>query len=447
MSPVSITPRPLAPELAAVFERALADVDSAWKAATLDPLLGHRGVGVPAADAMLLGFSESLRDEAGGDRGPNDGPDLFIATQIYKDGGHTGLLGDMARATRWPARLLITNKHGHHPKKPGPAHLDRIGPLADDMIVLRGEGDREKLGEVLAWLREIRPRHVFLFHHPDDALPVIAALVSRAARVAIIHHADAVPSLGLHLPGALVIDLNPTAAAYSRAWGLSPALLPMTVPDPGPRPRGFLVRGRAVTATCARSPKLRSDHPVCYANAVPEILAATGGWHVHMGALDDEMLAAIRRGMDERRITPDRLIYHELVPSLARALHENDVDVYISSFPIDGARTNVEVASAGVPFLAHVRAGRDGPPGGFPMEGRMEWTDWEDLRQRLEEIRAPGFLEAKSALLRDSYLRRHHPEIFAARLAEILAGGEGWPDPLAAIRDGEARQKLRGPIQ
>ncbi|MFM7182423.1 MAG: hypothetical protein ACKO2G_13290 [Verrucomicrobiales bacterium] len=444
MASSSVVPIALGPHLAGEFESLLVAVDAAWKKAATDPLLGHRGVGVPQADALLAEFSVKLRDLLPKRSVANDGPNLYIATQIYKDGGHTGLLGDMARAIEGPARLLITNKHGHHPKKPGPAHLERIGRLAEGIIVLRSEKELERFEELLGWLREMRPRRVILFHHPDDPLPVIAAAASGADQVAIVHHADAIPSLGLHLPGVILIDLNPTAAAFSRAWGLSPALLPMTVPDPGPRPRGFLVRGQPVTATCARSHKLRSEHPVCYTNAVPEILASTGGWHVHIGALEDEMLATILRGMDERGIARDRLIYHELVPSLARALHENDVDVYLSSFPIDGARTNVEVASAGVPYLAFVREKKKGPPGGFSMEGRMEWTNWEDLRQCLGEITKPGFLEMKSALLRDSYLHRHHPDVFAGHLAEIFAGGKGWNDPDACVHDQKALAKLRG---
>lgn len=442
MTTTSIAPLPLGPGLAASFERTLAAVQSAWQTAVKDPRLGRRGVGVPEADSLLRTFAAELPVLAGSRNEGNDGPNLFLATQIYKDGGHTGLIGDMVRAITGPARLLITNAHGHHPKKPGPAHLDRIDRLAADMIVLRGESTVEKFQELLAWLREIRPRRIFLFHHPDDALPVLGALASGASSLTLIHHADAVPSLGLHLPEVILIDLNPTAAAFSRAWGLSPALLPMTVPDPGSRPRGFLARGRPVTATCARSHKLRSEDPICYVHAIPEILSTTGGWHVHIGTLEEDMLNAVRDGLQTHGIPPERLIYHELVPSLARALHEHDVDVYLSSFPIDGARTNVEVASAGIPYLAHVRAGKQGPPGGFPMEGRMDWTTWEDLRLRLREILEPGFLQMKSTLLRESYLQRHHPGVFARHVEEILAGGKGWEDPNASIHEQKARAKL-----
>lgn len=445
---------PLSPgnDLSADLDRVLAEVGALRAAAARDPLIGRRGVGVPAADRLLVDCSRRLRPRQGETEGPGPGPDLFLATQIYKDGGHTGLLGDMARALAAEpgrpapsARLLVTNTHGHHPRAPGPAHLDRLGPLAGEMAVLRNGTPAEKLGELLGTVRALRPRRIFLFHHPDDALPVIAAAAADGPeRIVVVHHADAVPSLGLHVPGSILIDLNPTAAAFSRAWGLSPALLPMTAPDPGPRPRGFLARGRPVTATCARSPKLRSDDPVRYTAMVPELLAATAGWHVHIGTLDDDLLAEIRRGLAERGLAPDRLIYHPHAPSLARALHEHDVDVYVSSYPIDGARTHVEVAAAGLPFLAHVPPGKRSLAGGFPMEGRMEWTGWEDLRGRLREITGAGFLEAMSVRSRASYRRLHHPAVFAEHLAAILTGGPGWVDPDAAAREAEARERLRG---
>lgn len=437
---------------AVAIEAVLMDAMRLWQARRADPVLGKRGVGTPDADALLIRLSIDLDAEKPGLTGRFDGPDLVLATQIYKDGGHTGLIGDLARALvdadpagNAPPRLVITNLHGHHPKAIGPAHLDRLGPVAGQPTVLQAEGLAGKLVELVTLMRAWRPRRVFLFHHPDDPLPVVAACPQWCGQAVLVHHADATPSLGLHLPGALLVDLNPTAAAFSRECGHSPALLPLTVPDPGPPPADFLARGKLITATCARGHKVRGDGPLTYAAAVGIILAATGGWHVHVGTLEEDLLDAIHRSMADHGVAEDRFLYLPLVPSLARALHEHSADVYLSSFPIDGARANIEVAAAGIAHLRFRKKGRFGPEGGFPLAGSMAWSDWDELTGCLRMLEHPLILAEKSRQIRETYETTHHPRVFAAILRDILAGGKGWADPLANERDEKARRALANP--
>ena len=441
-----IRPVDLPPETAATLD----EVQHSWQECRADPHFGNKGVGVPTADALLAQFSLHLRARLPAAGGAFDGPDVILATQIYKDGGHTGLIGDLARALEESARragaalprLVITDLLGHNAKPPSPRHRARLGPVADSLVVLGGASREERLAELAARMLAWRPRRVFLCHHPEDPLPVVVSGPGWTGQCLLVHHADAVPCLGLHAPETRVIDLNPTAAAVSRVLGLDPALLPLTVPDPGPRPGCFLARGDLVTATCARSHKVRSEGPVAYTTIVPLVLAATGGWHIHIGALDDDLLAAIHGGLRAAGIEQARFVHVPLVSSLSHALHEHAVDVYLSSFPIDGARANVEVAAAGVPHLRYRREGGTGPPGGFPVAGSVVWSTWGQLREILATLHDRAVLEEKSKLSRGTYDRQHHPRVFAATLDDILAGGEGWVDPEAGARDVKARSWL-----
>ena len=187
---------------------------------------------------------------------------------------------------------------------------------------------------------------------------------------------------------------------------------------------------------------MRSEGPVAYTTIVPLVLAATGGWHIHIGALDDDLLAAIHGGLRAAGIEQARFVHVPLVSSLSHALHEHAVDVYLSSFPIDGARANVEVAAAGVPHLRYRREGGTGPPGGFPVAGSVVWSTWGQLREILATLHDRAVLEEKSKLSRGTYDRQHHPRVFAATLDDILAGGAGWVDPEAGARDDKARSWL-----
>ncbi len=434
------------------IESVLASALEMRQAVQLDPVLGKRGVGVPDADVLLEKLSLDLQMQIPGAGRPFDGPDVVLASQIYKDGGHSGLIGDLARALGEAGqsqggrlRVVITNLHGHHPKSAGPAHLGRLGPAAEQLTVLQGGSQADKLMELLGLMRDWRPRRVFLFHHPDDPLPVVASGPGWCGQSVLIHHADATPSFGLHLPGTLLVDLNPTAAAFSRMAGYSPALLPLTTPDPGPLPPTFLARGKLVTATCARGHKVRSDGPITYAAAVGVMLAAIGGWHVHIGSLEQDLLEAIQQSMEDHGVATDRFLYLPLVPSLPRALHEHAVDVYVSSFPVDGARTNVEVAAAGITHLRFRAPGKSGPEGGFPLAGSLAWSDWDSLRGHLRMLENPLVLAENSRLIRETYETQHHPRVFARIMQDILAGGKGWEDPLADARDEKARRALAKP--
>ena len=412
------------------------------------PVWGARASPMPAWDARLQELGREWVAALAPSPAGHGETDVLLATQIYKDGGHTALMGDfanaLARASGSTPRVWATDLLGHNSRPPRPAILSRLGSAASDVTILAGSTPVEKLIELVRLIEEVRPRRVFLFHHPDDPLPVVAAQAEWASRQIIVHHADSTPCFGLCLPHALLIDLNPTAAAQSRLHGLCPQLLPLTAPDPGRRPASFLSEGRLVTATAARGHKLTGNTSPCYAETIPVLLQATGGRHVHIGELPEEMLVAIQDALAAAGLPGESFLYRKRVPSLPHALWEHRCDLYLASFPIDGARTNVEVAASATPHLRHMPPDRKSSlPGGFPLEGGLVWGTWDDLRAILAEVKSVSALEGMSRRIRATYEERHSPERFAATLDFILRGHRGYSDPHQEERDLIARESHR----
>lgn len=130
-------------------------------------------------------------------------------------------------------------------------------------------------------------------------------------------------------------------------------------------------------------------------------------------------------------------------PSLARALWEHGCDLYLSSFPIDGARTNAEVLASATPhlrFSARHPASAAGDDLGNT--GGLVWRNWEDLAGHLRDMAHATALEEASAAMRRVYEARHHPGVFADTLQSILAGHGGIVDPREHERDHRSIQML-----
>lgn len=414
------------------------------------PVVGARAFGVPELDARLWALGrqwlQEIKPREAAAPGPGDGgPDVYLATEVHLHGGHTLLMGDFVRTLgheRLP-HLILTGLHGTVSGGLSAEVQERTGIAAGRTHLLATGTLGTRALELLRLLDRLRPRRLFLFHHPDDPLPCLAAHPTLAAQTVLVHHADSMPCFGLHLPGVRVIEVNPVAAAMSRLLGIEPGLLPLTCLDPGPRPAGFLKCGTLVTATCGSQSKYVSPHAYDYPTTVRVILEATGGQHVHIGGLDGPMQSRIFQALERGGVAPDRFVHVPWAPSLTAALWEHGCDVYFSSFPIDGARVNVEVMAAGVPHLRFAtRSEASLEPFELSLNGGMVWRTWEELAAVLHRAADAGFLQEKSDLLRRSYERLHHPVRFAESLRDILNGGAGFVDPVGDAREGRLQGTL-----
>lgn len=419
------------------IDRELRELASLMQQLQSRPGLGSRPLGVPEWDWRLWRMGRerlahrppSPREAL--DPGPRRVRDVYLATQLYDIGGHTALIGDFVRALgRESAHVVVTDLLGQNPAPVPDVIVSRLALSSGQVTVVAGPSHAERLDQVLARLRALAPERLFLFHHPHDPLASVVAQPELARERILVHHADATPSFGLHVPGVRIIDLNPAGVALARALGRESWLLPLTSPDPGPRPHGFLRRGQLVTASSGSAHKFAGGYAMRYADTVAVILRATGGWHVHIGPLEDDAIADVRAALSREGIAPDRFVYVRTVPSLAAALWEHDVDVFCASFPVDGARTKVEALASATPYVRHAwRPLREsGADPTLDAEGLLVWRTWDDLALTLRRLSDAGTLGQHAAKVRRLYDEDHHPAPFGRRLARILDGREPLPE-------------------
>jgi hypothetical protein len=130
--------------------------------------------------------------------------------------------------------------------------------------------------------------------------------------------------------------------------------LPMAIADPagaaavqGARP------GALVTCTGGGKNKIQHAYWPAYPEVIADVLVQTGGVHLHVGRLTLLYRWRIRRALARRGVSAQSFRYIPYVRSVATMLRQEQVDLYIASFPYPGARTLVEVMAAGIAVAAH----------------------------------------------------------------------------------------------
>ncbi len=120
--------------------------------------------------------------------------EVYIASSLMEIGGHT--------------RCLL-NLISHQPAKKHTVILTRQAkPLSEKIIhvfeqhqvrcvVLKDkEGSVKKASAIQQLIKEISPERIFLFHHADDMIPVIALAKSKRINTILYNHSDHVFSVG-----------------------------------------------------------------------------------------------------------------------------------------------------------------------------------------------------------------------------------------------------------
>jgi hypothetical protein len=264
------------------------------------------------------------------------------------------VLADIARLTGRPVKVLLTCVAGRTDTA-GLAHL--FGEIPHLSFESAPRGSRLA---ALQWLqlrlRALRPEVVWLFNHHQDAVAVAGVQPGQGYQLRYLHHGDHQLCLGVTLRFGEHHDPHPMGFHNCREvlGRQDNKYLPMAVPDPvgaggaaDPRHRPLL------TCTVGGKNKIEHAYWPSYAEVLAEVLALTGGTHLHVGRLSLPYRWRIRRALERRGVPTTAFRFLPYVRSVAATLREEGVDLYIASFPYPGARTLAEVMAAGVAIAGH----------------------------------------------------------------------------------------------
>lgn len=288
---------------------------------------------------------------------PSDDSTVIICTGLFKSGGTSPLIGDIVRAQgQRKSTVLATNSLGS--MSGDDLAMSRLGEINADIIVC----DKGNLEDRLHWLVQqitrLEPSRVILLNHHQDSVIVAAVRpFTEKTKVLFYHHADHNLCLGVHLKGAIHVDIHNVGFCNCRDKEQikDNFYVPMTINDLGSEfvRQNFLRKDRLTTCSSANPHKFSNFYFYPYHELIIDRLEARNGSHVHIGVMPESTLQHMHRKMQERSIDPSRLVYIPWTANLWKALIENNVDLFIGSFPIGGARTAIEVMGAGVPMLMH----------------------------------------------------------------------------------------------
>jgi len=340
---------------------------------------------------------------------------VYIVTKLQKSGGHARALEDLIRAAPEGSThvILSTELLGAS---------DRVvieNNLRDYNVTCEWNEDTAP-SQKLRWLqtrvRALTPESVWLFNHHQDSVAVAAVQPEQGYRAYYYHHGDHHLCLGVTLAYPTHIDPLPMGFHHCRdELGIKENIyVPLWMKDGGERPASCAFRkdGKITTCTAAKFNKVEVPYFISYVEMIPAIIQASGGRHVHIGALTPWALWRIKRGLKNKGIDVSRFVYTPWEPSVWQALHKYNVDLYIASFPIDGARTLIEAMGSGTPVAVHDHiATRMLSCADMVYPEAFVWRDPEALCGFLGSLSA-DFLNAQSQTARAFFLKQHDRALY-----------------------------------
>ena len=276
---------------------------------------------------------------------------LFIASHLEKLGGHSKVCIDTIRelVKTTKVNLAVTNIH-------------QVFDPTDLKIECPIFTPKQFGGEVSTtnWLIDVvlstNPKKIVLMnHHQDSACIAAMAPFLRSKEIIFFHHADHNLCLGLHLPNVAHIDpLNIGYFDCRYNEGISNNLfIPLAIKDRGVRSAKISNKDFNTCSSGSYGPKFGIPYKYKYFDFIIYRLLEKDGIHFHVGNIPKEELEDFKSLLAKEKISSERFVHIPYVDSLWEFIKDKSIDLYISSFPMAGARATMEVMGAGVPILMH----------------------------------------------------------------------------------------------
>jgi hypothetical protein len=376
---------------------------------------------IGAVNWLKLRNNQSSQIGNDGETGNTENVVIYIVSKLQASGGHTAVLADIIRLGPTSRNIvLVTGISGITDHVAIQQRFDSIPNISFEYA------PRGRYSDKLDWLQRkilsLKPTDVWLFNHHQDSVAIAAVQPNAGYQLHFYHHGDHHLCLGVHLSYADHVDIHPMGYHYCRDnLGIKDnRYLPMAVTDLGDRPGSLQFKNglNLVTCTAAGFNKVEVPYFIQYVDVIPALLLASGGKHIHIGRLTTFALRTIRKSLRQFGIPESNFVYIPFVPSVWKALHEYQVDLYITSFPYGGARTLIEAMGAGVPVAIHSHC-TSRLLGTFDMayEGALVWRDPNELCDFVQNVDV-ATLKNLGKMARSRYLDFHSEDMLKRALDE-----------------------------
>jgi hypothetical protein len=383
----------------------------------------------PGLDALIGPISRRLNLTAPPMPKKSNDNVCMVATRFYATGGHTRVAKDIIKglgAEASPCVILSNTLSGSKVAYRGVTSPDG-GLGARSCLILSAPTLVERAIELHMMLLSIRPTRIILMCHPFDIVSILGTWAFRDV-VEFIHHADHVPAIGATLPYSSHVDVTYTCHCACRARGLDAVYSGMTsdVVEAPPRERD---PKRVRIATCGNKHKYDRKGRYRWADYVVAALRTPGTEIFHIGPVEPEFEKEVRTALRKAGIEQKRYEFAGGKPSLPDELIAQGIDIYLSSYPETGGKSNLEAMLVDLPVI-------------LPFDKEMpELVHFSLPLPRYIEINTPGEMRgaiAKALELREALGSPEHVAIRdreVARFHDYVAGrrpAPATPDALGA---------------
>jgi hypothetical protein len=279
----------------------------------------------------------------------------IVATRLYARGGHSKVAADIGEITGAARTVaIVTDAYGQLSQKDRLGNLEAQEALQRRAAVLLASATLvEKTLELYHLLAAIRPTRIFMLTHHFDIVAAVALWPFRDV-VEFLHHGDHVPALGATLPYSAHVDLTWTChGACRRHAGPTPFYAGMTAPGfrelAGPRPGRDARRLRL--ATCGPQHKYERGGRFGWSDYVLAALADSERDMVHIGPAEAPFRDQLHDALRQAGVDPERYLFVGETADVGAELKAREADVYVSSYPVTGGKTNLEAMGAGLPVI------------------------------------------------------------------------------------------------
>jgi hypothetical protein len=346
-------------------------------------------------DDLIPYLARALRFE-GAPQTKSNANVCILATQFHATGGHTRVARDFAAGLGPNEKplLILTNTWNGEVKYRGLLQTASVGKMQSVLgerafLLLSAETLVEKTLELYMMLKATRPTRIVLMCHPFDIVAIVATWPFRDV-VEFVHHCDHILALGASLPYSAHVDVTYTCYCACRANGVDAVYAGMTSATVG-SPLRTRDTSRLRMSTCGDQHKYGGSARYHWTDYAVAALRQPGVEMLHIGEMSQACQAEVHQALSAAGLDPERYVFAGPKPSLPQALADNDIDIYLSSYPAPGGKANLEAMVAGVPVIMPVD---DGVPPllrfRLPLKHYVEVGAPEDLATAVPKALALG---------------------------------------------------------